>query len=159
MSDIDEHPSDPRLEPGFLASEGIDEATVEAVGKLSEALETVEVARGHLYAFHQLSGHADFQVGDAVKLFRDAGHDEFADLVERELVGRNVLPGRWTFQVIEDYAASYYEPFQRIAAESRDLTRGHHHLYEAGLKRERRTPGEPGHRAAPPPSDQVERDG
>lgn len=149
MSEHTDHPDDPRLDPGFLETEGIDEATVEAVGKLSEAMETVEVARGHLYAFHQLSGHADFQVGEAVRLLREAGHGEFADLIDRELVGRNVLPGRWTFQVIEDYAACYYEPFQRFDAQARDLTRGHHHLYEAGLKRARRTPGEPGHEATP----------
>ncbi len=159
MSTSAEHPVDPRLDPAFLETEGIDQATVEAVGKLSEAMETVERARGHLYAFHQLSGHADFQVEEAVELLRKAGHGELADRLDRELVGRNVLPGRWTFQVIEDYAASYYEPFQRFDAEARNLTRGHHHLYEAGLKRDRRTPGEPGHAATPAPSDDVVPDG
>lgn len=142
-------PGDPRLAPGFPEAAGIDRATIEAVGKLSEAMETVEVARGHLYAFHQLSGHADYQVGEAVDLLRDAGHGEFADRLERELVGRNVLPGRWTFQVVEDYATSYYEPFRGFDAEGRELTGGYHHLYEAGLKRERRTAGEPGHEATP----------
>ena len=141
--------TDPRLDPDFLAAEGLDQATVEAVGKLSEAMETVEVARGHLYAFHQLSGHADFQVGEAVELLRKAGHAEFADTLDRELVGRNVLPGRWTFQVIEDYATSYYEPFQRFDAQARELVGGHQHAFEAGLKRDRRTPGEPGHEADP----------
>lgn len=142
-------PGDPRLEPGFPDIAGIDRATIEAVGKLSEAMETVEVARGHLYAFHQLSGHADFQVGDAVERLRGAGHRDLADRLERELVGRNVLPGRWTFQVVEDYAATYYEPFLRFDAEARELVGGFHHLYEAGLKRERRTAGEPGHEASP----------
>jgi len=140
---------DPRLDPGFLAASGIDPATVEAVGKLSEAMETVEVARGHLYAFHQLSGHADFQVGEAVTALREAGHPELAAALDRELVGRNVLPGRWTFQVVEDYNASYYEPFREFDAKARELTQGHEHLYEAGLKIERRTPGEPGHEASP----------
>ena len=36
-------------------SDDVDDRTVEAVGKLTEALETVERARGHLYSFHQLS--------------------------------------------------------------------------------------------------------
>lgn len=36
--------------------DGTDDATVAAVGKLSEALEKVEEARGHLYAFHRLCG-------------------------------------------------------------------------------------------------------
>jgi hypothetical protein len=141
--------TDPRLDPDFTAPEGADDATIEAVGKLSEAMETVEVARGHLYAFHQLSGRADFQVEEAVGLLREAGHGDLADTLDRELVGRNVLPGRWTFQVIEDYAATYYEPFRRFDAQARELVGGLRHLYEAGLKRDRRTRGEPGHQADP----------
>jgi hypothetical protein len=140
---------DPRLENDFLEREGLDAATVEAVGKLSEAMETIEVARGHLYAFHQLSGHADYQVGDAVELLRAAGHAGLAEEIDRELVGRNVLPGRWTFQVIEDYAQTYYRPFQRFDARAKELVGGYDHLFEAGLKRDRRTPGEPDHDADP----------
>lgn len=147
--------TDPRLDPDFTAPEGADDATIEAVGKLSEAMETVEVARGHLYAFHQLSGRADFQVEEAVGLLREAGHGDLADTLDRELVGRNVLPGRWTFQVIEDYAATYYEPFRRFDARARELVGGLPHLYEASLKRDRRTPGEPGHQADPTAADEV----
>ena len=35
--------------PGRTTPDGVDDATVEALGKLSEALETCERARGHLY--------------------------------------------------------------------------------------------------------------
>lgn len=126
-----------------------DPGTVEAVGKLTEALETVEVARGHLFAFHQLTGEADFKVGDAVDLLRSAGHDELADRLERELVGRNVLRGRWTFQVVEEYEETYYEPFRALEKEVRGLTGGRRHVYEASLKQRRRTHGEPGHEARP----------
>lgn len=55
-----------------------DQATVDAVGKITEALETIERARGHLYTFHQLTGTADFQLGDAVEQLRAAGHTELA---------------------------------------------------------------------------------
>ena len=52
----------------------LDDTTVEALGKLSEALETVDQARGFLYAFHQLTGKADRQMQDAVDLrLRDGG--------------------------------------------------------------------------------------
>lgn len=98
--------SDPRLSDSL--PDGLDEETVDAVGKLTEALETVEVARGHLYAFHQLTGSADFKVGEAVEGLERAGHTELAERLRRELVGRNVLPGRWTFQVVEDYDETYY---------------------------------------------------
>jgi len=49
---------------------GLDDVTVEALGKLSEALEVVERVRGHLYSVHQLTGTADFMLDDAVDLFR-----------------------------------------------------------------------------------------
>jgi hypothetical protein len=141
--------SDPRLLPEFEERAGVDAATVDAVGKLSEAFETIEVARGHLYAFHQLSGRADFHLGDAVDLLRKAGHDDLADRLDRDLVGRNVLSGRWTFQLVEEYDEDYYALFRQAERDSRALTAGQQHLYEARLKRDRRTPGAAGHERTP----------
>jgi hypothetical protein len=127
-----------------------DEATIDAVGRLTEALETTERARGHLYAFHQLTGHADLQLGDAVDQLRDAGHTELADEIERELVGRNVLTGRWTYQVVEEYEDTYWFPFRDTERRVRDLlTGGRRHLHEANMKEERRTHGHPHHTAEP----------
>src|SRR4051812_1723319 len=116
----------------------MDDTTIEAVGKLSEALETTERARGHLYTFHQLTGGADFQLGEACELLRKAGHTDLAERIERELVGRNVLPGRWTFQIVEDYDDTYWSLFRLFEKEARDsLTDGRRHLHEAGMKEER----------------------
>jgi hypothetical protein len=129
---------------------GLDDTTVAALGKLSEALETVERVRGHLYALHQLTGHADLMLDDAVALFRDAGHPEVADRVEQELIGRNVIAGRWTFQVVEDYDDGYYADFRRLERDARDqLADGRRHLFEAEMKERRRTHGRPGHEARP----------
>jgi hypothetical protein len=69
---------------------GTSDAAVAALGKLSEALETVEHARGLLYGFHRLSGTADLTLQDAVVMLRDAGHGELADDVEETLVGRDI---------------------------------------------------------------------
>ena len=130
--------------------DGVDDATVAALGKLSEALEAVEVARGHLYTFHRLSGTADLTLGDAVKELRDAGHDELAERIDRELVGRNVLPGRWTFQIVEGYDDTYYSVFKELEQLARDqLVEGKRHLYEAEMKEDRRSDGLPGHEATP----------
>ena len=130
-----------------------DELTVEAVGKVTEALETVERARGHLYSFHQLTSSADLALGEGVDLLREAGHGELADRLERELVGRNVIPGHWTFQVVEAYDDTYWSAFRELEKEARDtLTGGRRHLFEAGMKDERRTHGQPGHSAGPPPT-------
>ncbi|MEV1290237.1 hypothetical protein [Micromonospora sp. NPDC049679] len=129
---------------------GVDDATVRALGKLSEALETVERARGHLYSTHQLIGHADLMLDEAVDLFRAAGQPALADRIGRELVGRNVIAGRWTFQIVEDFDDGYYATFQRLDAHARaELAGGRRHLYEAEMKERRRTHGRPGHEARP----------
>lgn len=128
----------------------VSDRTVAALGKLSEALEAVEVARGHLYAFHRLCGTGDLQLGEAVQMLRDAGHAEQADALDHELVGRNILQGRWSFQLVEEYDDTYYVTFKRLEQRARDqLVQGRRHLYEAEMKEARRTSGHPAHTAVP----------
>ncbi|MEU2033015.1 hypothetical protein [Nocardia amamiensis] len=130
--------------------DGVDDATVAATGKLSEALETAERARGHLYAFHQLTGRADLMLDLAVDLFRVAGHLQIADRISTELIGRNVIAGRWTFQVVEEYDDRYFDLFRSIERAVRDeLLDGRRHIYEAEMKEARRTHGLPDHSATP----------
>ena len=127
-----------------------DDATVAAVGKLTEALETVERARGHLYSFHQLTGSADATLQEAVAGLRDAGHTDLAEALEVDLVGRNVLYGRWTYQVVEEYDDAYWSVFRDHEQRVRDaLLAGRRHAYEAGMKEDERTHGRPGHEATP----------
>jgi hypothetical protein len=129
---------------------GTDDATVAALGKLSEALEVVEEARGHLYAFHRRCGTADLTLGEAVDQLRAAGHDDLADRVETDLVGRNVLAGRWSFQVVEEYDDGYYARFREHERAAREeLMAGRRHVFEAEMKQDRRTAGRPGHAATP----------
>jgi hypothetical protein len=129
---------------------GVSDATVGALGQLSEALETADRARGHLYAFHQLTGSADIKLAEAVSSLREAGHAAIADRIDKELVGRNVLAGRWTFQIVEDYDDNYWSLFRDLERAARDeLVGGRRHLYEARLKQAERTSGEAGHEATP----------
>jgi hypothetical protein len=131
-------------------ADGISDDTVEAVGKVSEALEYVERARGHLYDFHQLMGHADLLLGEACDKLRDAGHDGVAERLETDMVGRNVLFGRWTFQVVEEFDDVYWSVFREHERAVRDeLQHGARHVFEAEMKEQRRTKGRPGHEAAP----------
>ena len=126
----------------------VDDITVQALGKLSEALETTERARGHLYEMHQLTGTADFQLDEAVSLFMQAGHTEIAERIQRDLIGRDVIPGHWTFQLVEEYDDGYYTDFRTVERAARDqLAKGRRHLYEAELKEQRRTHGRAGHEA------------
>jgi hypothetical protein len=139
---------DRRPDGAHRRPEGVGDTTVEALGALSEALETAERARGSLYAFHQLTGTADLQLDRALALLRAAGHNIQADLLESEIVGRNVIPGYWTFQIVEAYNAHYYRSFtdteERIRGE---LLGGRQHVHEAEMKEARRTHGHPGHTA------------
>jgi hypothetical protein len=127
-----------------------DDATVTAVGKLSEALEWIERARGRLYDFHQMMGHADFLFEHAADRLAEAGHDDLADDVRLHLIGRNVLEGRWTFQVVEEFDDLYYAEARRCDHRARDeLMGGRRHVYEAELKERRRTRGVRGHEPWP----------
>ncbi len=138
------------LDDAHARPAGTDDATVAALGKLSEALEVVEEARGHLYAFHRRCGTADLTLGEAVDQLREAGHTELADRVETELVGRNILAGRWSFQVVEEYDDGYYTAFREHERAAREeLMAGRRHVFEAEMKDDRRTSGHPGHAATP----------
>lgn len=143
---VDPHP------PDYERPEGADDLGVKAAGKVTEALEWIERARGHLYSFHQLVGHADAMLDEAVRLLDEGGHADLATLVNREVIGRNVLEGRWTFQIVDEFDDGYY----RAAAEAdravrERLTCGRRHVFEAELKERRRTRGHTGHEARPAP--------
>jgi hypothetical protein len=130
---------------------GTDDATVAAVGKVSEAFEYVERVRGHLYTLHQLLGRADFLFEDGAEQLRHAGHAAAAECFERDVVGRNVLDGRWTFQIVEEFDAVYYEPVRaRVRALEDDLLAGRRHVFEAEMKERRRSRGTPRHERRPP---------
>ena len=111
---------------------------VSALGKLSEALETTERARGRLYDFHQLTGEADLALDDAVSELRAAGHEEAARRIEDELVGRNVVQGRWTYEVIEDYDDNYYASFRGLERALREELGVRRHEHERRLQARRR---------------------
>ena len=130
--------------------DAVDDATVEAVGKLTAALEVVEQARGMLYGFHRMTGRADNDLVDALEALDACGQSDLAQQIREDLVGRNVIQGRWTFQIVEDYDDLYWQPFRDWERTARDqLMAGRRHVYEAQLKERNRTHGRPGHEARP----------
>ena len=123
---------------------------VAAVGKVTEALEWVERVRGRLYDVHQMMGHADVLFGEAADALAEAGCDDEAALIRREVVGRNLLDGRWTFQVVDEFDDGYYGPVRAAERHVRDrLVAGRRHVYEAELKDARRTNDHPDHARRP----------
>lgn len=142
---MNDRPDHEHTRPAGLSD---DEAT--ALDTFTRALETVEVARGNLLQFHRLTGTADTQLREAVAQLRKCGHDRLADRVEHELVGRNVIEGRWTFQIIEEYDDTYFSTWRRLEGEARDeVADGRRHLLEAEMKETNRTHGHPHHSARP----------
>ncbi len=136
--------------PEHTRPDGTSDETVNALGTLSEAFEAVESARGLLYMFHRVTGTADLTLGRAITELRDAGHTDLADRLERELLGRNVLKDRWTFQIVEEYDENYYTPFKELERAAREeLVGGRRHIYEAEMKERERTRGHPDHTAHP----------
>lgn len=118
-----------------------DEATITAAGKLSEALEIVENARGLLYGFHRLCGSADLALQEAVGALREAGHPELADWLDQDLVGRSVIRDMWSFELIEAYDAQYWQAFRAAEHAARDQLGTDKHQYEARMKTREQSPG------------------
>lgn len=130
--------------------QGVDDNTIQAMDTFTRALETIEVARGHLLQFHRLTGTGDTQLRESVEQLRSAGHHDLADRIEQDLVGRNVIEGRWTFQIIEEYDDGYFSVWRDLEREAREeLVEGKRHLYEAEMKETNRTHGHPHHTAVP----------
>ena len=137
-------------DPTHQRPPGASDATVEAAGKLSEALEWVERARGRLYDFHQMLGRADLLAQDAGDLLEKAGHPELADHLRQEVIGRNVLYGRWTFQIVEEFDDGYWSAFREGDRRVRDeLLDGKRHIFESEMKDREITPGHPDHLRRP----------
>lgn len=138
MSGLDRRPDD------------ASDADVRAAGRMTEALETLIRAQGHLYSMHQLVGHADLLLDEVVSDLREAGADDLADEIERDLIGRNVIDSRWTFQLVEEFEDDYMSVFREHEQRIRDaLTGGVRHVYEAEMKQRRRTAGRDGHEDRP----------
>lgn len=130
--------------------DGVSDATITALGTLGEAVETMERARGHLYAFHQLCGTTDLRLGEAAQELRDAGHHDIADRIERDVVGRNVVEGRWSFQVVEEYDDGYWSVVRDAERSIRDdLVGGVRHIFEAEMKAARIAPDRARQRPTP----------
>ena len=72
MNTTDDGPDD-GPDGAHTSPDGVADATVSAVGRLTEALETLDRARGHRYTLHKLVGAADRGVPDAVAELRRLG--------------------------------------------------------------------------------------
>jgi hypothetical protein len=133
------HPGRP---PQHSRPAGITDEQVDADGKVSAAFEVIEHARGLLYGFHRMSGQADLALQEAVAALRLAGQDELAAEIDEVLVGRDIIPGHWSFQIVEAYDEHYYHVFRAVTEKVRlHLAGGAPHVFEAEMKAREQTSG------------------
>ncbi|MCW2736287.1 hypothetical protein [Nocardioides sp.] len=148
--DASDRPAADQPAPEHRRPDGVSDATIEALGKLSAALDHVEDGRGHLYAFHRLMGSAETTMEEAVELIRAAGHDDLADALDRDVLGGNPIPGMWSFQMVEAFDDGFYARAKGLHQRALDdLVEGQRHVFEAEMKELRRTRGRKGHEARP----------
>lgn len=141
---------DEPIDAAHTRPEGATDDHVAASGKFTEALAYLERARGSLYTFHRLVGEADAMLDEVVEHLRATGNDALAARVSDELRGRNVIAGRWTFQLVEEFDDGYYTVFRDLERLVRDeIMEGRRHVYEAEMKQSRRTPHQAGHEKTP----------
>ena len=123
-------------------------------------MEYIERARGHLYDLHQLIGRADILFQEAADQLDDAGIKKFVKGFFRAEDGtvmgynsptkNNVLDGRWTFQIVEEFDDGFWSTARALDSAVRDeLTGGRRHVHEAEMKEANRTGGRRGHEATP----------
>lgn len=78
------------------------------------------------------------------------GAPQAADLLEHELIGRNIVEGRWSLQVVEEHDDTYWSVFRALESRVRDeLMAGRRHIFEAEMKEDRRSHGVRHHEAVP----------
>lgn len=146
---MDQHDRD-QPAPEHRRPEGVSDATVEALGKLSAAMDHVEDGRGHLFAFHRLMGSAESTMEEAYDHLRAAGHDDLAGKLDRDVLGANPIPGMWSFQMVESFDDGFYTRAKDLHQRALDeLVDGQRHVFEAEMKELRRTRGRNGHEARP----------
>ena len=139
------------IDEAHLRPDGVSDEVVEAIGKFSAALDHIEDARGHIYAFHRLMGSGESTLEEAYDLIKDVpGLEEYAEAMDRDVLGRNPLPGMWSFQMVEAYDDEFYAVIKGLHQRMLDeLLDGKRHIFEAEMKELRRTRGERGHEKRP----------
>ncbi len=87
---------------------------------------------------------------DVIDGLKACGRAQLAGRVRDELAGRNVIEGRWTFQLVEEFDDGYYAAWRELEQTVREQTMaGRRHVLEAEMKQRRRTVGRPGHEPTP----------
>ncbi len=116
---------------------------LEALHRAELGVEWLRRAHGHLVSFHHNTGHAMDHLAAAEELFREAGHDDLADVLRDDLLPRGVVAERsergerWSYDVLEDFESGFLPSVVDFEADARDdLADGRRHITERRQERE-----------------------
>lgn len=113
-----------------------------AAHQVEVAAEWFERAFGALLDAHHAVGHGQLMLLQAADALRDAGHPVLAERARREVAPRDVVDGRWTYQLVDEFRAHMLGPVRTFDDEVRArLAGGVRHRFEARQKREIAGPG------------------
>jgi len=128
---------DPATLPDALSEQHVaaQQTPLRAAHQLASALETIARARGALLEMHHLIGHADNMLDEVIAELKAADRPDLIEVVVTELLGRDVIPDRWTFQIVEEFDSGYWLAWCRVEERLRgELTGGRRFALEAALK-------------------------
>ncbi len=124
-----------RIDPADLPP-GTDASDVAAAHAVELAVEWIERAFGSLLDAHHRVGHALEELRDAADALDAAGEHDLAARARAEVLPLDAVPGRWTYQVVDEFRAHMLEPARAFDDEVRArLTGGVRHRAEAREKR------------------------
>jgi hypothetical protein len=118
-----------------------DQRLLETMATATEAMEYVERARGHLITLHHLLGRAEVLFEEVASELRAEGHAAEATRLEHEVIGRDVIEGRWSYELLEEFDRGYFEPVRNTHRDVVASTVGRPHAREERVRAARRRAG------------------
>ena len=127
----------------------LSETERQALHELQLGVEHAHRGFGALLECHHEIGNGMDHLEEARSLFREAGHDEFADELRDDLLPAGVFEDNWTYELVEAFRDGFLDDVDAFETCVRDdLADGKQHISERAMQREwfdrsRRDPDEP----------------
>lgn len=107
----------------------------EAMDAVEVAAEWVERAFGSMLDAHHQMGRAHLLLLEAADAMEAVGRADHAERI-RQVAASDVMPGRWTYRMVDEFRAMLLEPVRAMEEGVRsDVTGGIRHVYEMDLRR------------------------
>ena len=126
----------PERSPGHPVPDGVDDARWPPSVSCRPRSRCSRRPAGTCTRSTAAQGQADLELQQALEHLREAGHRALADEIDQVLVGRDVVPGPWTYQIVESYDRTYYDIWKAAPRSpmAERLADGTPHLAESSMK-------------------------